>query len=142
MNQRHLLRGLTLLAFLIIAGASAMAQGKVEIVGGDRYDWGKVAAGELKATIVVKNAGTGVLNISHVQPSCGCTSSPIDKSMLQPGETGSISVTLHANRAGTLAKSLTVYSDAPGDTAHLIQLVGEVENRPAVGQVSEIRTEK
>src|SRR5687768_6438622 len=74
MNRNRLLRALFTLALLILAGGSALAQGKVEVVGGDRYDWGRVAPGNLTATIVVRNAGTGVLNISRVQPGCGCTS--------------------------------------------------------------------
>lgn len=127
MNRTRPLRTLLFFALLLTAAAgSALAQGKVEIVGGDKHDWGTVAPGALKATIVVKNAGTDVLNISRVQPSCGCTSSPIDRSVLQPGETGSIAVTLNATSNGPIQKLLTVYSDAPGDTAHVIQLVANI----------------
>jgi hypothetical protein len=127
MNRTRPLRALLVSAFLLTAAAgSVLAQGKVEVQGGDTYDWGTVSPGQLKTTIVVKNVGSDVLNISRVQPSCGCTSSPIDKNVLQPGETGSINVTLNANGNGPIHKSLTIYSDAPGDTAHMIQLAANI----------------
>ena len=132
MNRTRPLRTLLFSALLLTAAAgSALAQGKVEIVGGDRYDWGTVSPGQLKTTIVVRNAGNDVLNISRVQPSCGCTSSPIDKNVLQPGETGSIAVTLNATGNGPIVKMLTVYSDAPGDTAHAIQLAATIRQKIA-----------
>ena len=132
MNRTRALRTLLFSAFLLTAAAgSVLAQGKVEVVGGDKYDWGTVAPGQLKTTIVVKNTGTEVLNISRVQPSCGCTSSPIDKNVLQPGETGSINVTLNASGNGPIHKSLTIFSDAPGDTAHMIQLGANIRQKIA-----------
>lgn len=137
MNHHRSVRGLLLaMTLMLAAAASAMAQGKVEVVGGDSYNWGKVAPGRLKATIVVRNAGTGPLKISHVQPSCGCTSSPIDRNLLQPGETGSISVTLDAKRVGPVDKLLTLHSDAPGDPEHRIHLIGEVQSPEPDAQVS------
>src|SRR5437667_12794840 len=74
----------------IDTSAKAQPVGKIEIVGGDTYNWGNVQPGELKATIQVKNTGQGDLKITDVHPGCGCTvTSPIDKNPLKPGETGS-----------------------------------------------------
>src|SRR5687767_4251785 len=105
----------TVLAALAVATVftvSANAQGRVDVIGGDTYDWGKVVPGELQAVIEIKNSGDSVLKIDRVQPGCGCTTSPIDKNVLAPGESGKINVKLDArNRSGALHKILTIYSD-------------------------------
>src|SRR5438105_11547865 len=93
MKCLHPLRSILLAAALMtLAAGSAFAQGKLEVIGGDTYDWGAVAPAKLKTVIQIKNVGTDSLVISNVHPSCGCTTAPIDKSMLKPGEIGKISV--------------------------------------------------
>jgi hypothetical protein len=117
---------LTSTFMLAITAAAASAQGRIEVVGGDTYNWGTVAPGELKAAITVKNVGNQALTISHVQPGCGCTSSPIDRNHLEPGETGTVNVVLHANGSGPIHKIMTIHSDAPGDTAHVVHLAADL----------------
>lgn len=127
MRKRSLYRTLLGTAFMLsIAALSASAQSKIEVVGGDTYNWGVVAPGDLKATIVVKNVGSDVLTISSVRPSCGCTTSPIDRNRLEPGESGNISVTLRASGSGPVHKVITINSDAPGDTVHMVQLTADI----------------
>jgi hypothetical protein len=125
---------LTAFAVATVFTVSASAQGKIEVVGGDTFDWGKVAQGELKTKIEIKNAGDSVLKIDRVQPGCGCTAAPIDKNVLAPGEIGTIDVKLDArNRSGALHKIITVFSDDPKTPAKVINLKAEIK------QVLEIR---
>jgi hypothetical protein len=119
---------LVALAAATVFTVSASAQGKVEVVGGETFDWGKVAPGELKTTIELRNVGTDTLKIDRVQPGCGCTAAPIDKNTLAPGEIGKISVTLDAkNRSGALHKIITVYSNDSVAPAKVINLTAEIK---------------
>jgi hypothetical protein len=123
----HAFRTLIVTAALAVTVAgAAWAQGKVEVEGGDTYDWGRVSPGQLKATISVKNTGDQPLKISEVRPSCGCTAAPIDKSVLAPGETGKISVTMNATGFGAVKKSLTINSDDPVTPAKVIFLMADI----------------
>lgn len=126
MNRLHLVRMLsiaTLVATFVLGSASLFAQGKIKVEGGDTYDWGTVAPGKLHASIKVWNNGTGELKINEVKPACGCTTSPIDKSLLQPGEFGTINITLDvASRTGPVEKTVTINSsdaEAPYFVLHL-----------------------
>ncbi len=122
MKGMHLLRGLSAAALVAICMAgTAYAQGKLEIVGGDTYDWGTVAPGKLTTVVEVKNVGTGELKISDVHPSCGCTAAPIDKNVLQPNEIGKISVSLDVStRSGPVEKTISITSD---DAANAVQIL-------------------
>lgn len=129
MKRMHLLWMFLLAAgFIACTGNSAVAQGKLEIIGGSTYDWKDVAPGKLNTVIQVKNAGTGDLKISDVRPSCGCTAAPIDKKELKPGETGKINVTLDvSSRTGAVEKTITVYSDDPSNASQVITLKANVK---------------
>ncbi len=130
MKLVHMLRT-SFVAAALLAGVatSAWAQGgKLEVVGGDTYDWGQVAPGKLTTTIELKNIGEGDLKISRVQPGCGCTAAPIDKDVLKPGDIGKISVTLDmTNREGDQHKIITVYSDDSTNAAKVINLKANVK---------------
>lgn len=110
-------------AVVLYGGVAVHAQSKMEIVGGDTYDWGTVAPGKLQTVVQVKNVGTQELKINEVRPSCGCTAAPIDKNLLQPGEIGKISITLDvSSRSGPVEKTITITSNdstAPVRTLHL-----------------------
>jgi len=103
--------GTAVLAMALAAGI-AYAQPKIEIVGGDKYDWGTVAPAKLTATIRIKNAGDSTLNISDVRPGCGCTLTKIDKKELAPGDEATIDLSLDAvYRTGDLTKTVTISSN-------------------------------
>jgi hypothetical protein len=127
MDLAKALRTLVMTAALFaVAAGSASAQGKIQVEGGDTYNWGRVGPGELKATIEVKNVGDAPLKISDVRPSCGCTAAPIDKNLLQPGETGRISVKMNATGFGPVKKSLTISSDDPVNPSQVIFLSADI----------------
>lgn len=94
----------------------ANAQPKLEVIGGSTYDWGKVpfSKGPLKGIIKLKNAGNQPLKIGEVKPGCGCTTAPLDKKYLKPGEMATMNVTLNpGSSSGELLKGLTVSSNDP-----------------------------
>lgn len=129
---------ITLFFALVFFGTLAIAQPKpdakipepkLDIVGGDTYDWGKVKPKDspLKAKIKVQNLGQAILYIKEVKAGCGCTATKIDKDTLSPGETGLVDVSLNVSTVtGAVTKTITVYSNDPSNNAHIIWLKAEV----------------
>lgn len=118
---KHLLIVLTALAF---GAAAASAQAKLEIVGGETYDWGKVKPpkeGYLEAEIKMKNVGDRPLRITEVRPGCGCTKTDPDKTDLKPGEVSTMKVKLNISPAnvGQMTKNINVsWADLEGNDAY------------------------
>ncbi len=91
-------------------------QPKLEFVGGDTYDWGLVSPKDnpLKAKVVIKNTGNAPLEITRVKPACGCTTAPLSKMKLEPGDTTLMNITLRINsRAGNVHKTIRIASNDP-----------------------------
>ena len=112
-----------LFAFIGLAAGTVYAQPKLEIVGGETYDWGKVkppAAGHLEAEIKMKNIGDRALKLTEVKPGCGCTKTDPDKFELAPGEISTLKVKLNISPAqsGPVMKNITVsWADLEGNKA-------------------------
>lgn len=116
-------RLMVVVALLTVAVAGAFAQPKLEIVGGETYDWGKVKQpkeGYLEATIQMKNVGNRAMKITEVRPGCGCTKTDPDKFELEPGDISTMNVKLNISPAqsGPVTKNITVsWSDLQGSMA-------------------------
>jgi len=107
---------LALASILIVAGvlvAETAPGGKPKAVAVEPIgDVGNVAKGD-NAThdFVIKNDGTADLQITNVQPACGCTVARYDK-VIAPGKTGSVHVVVDTTTfTGAIAKSVTVYTN-------------------------------
>ena len=88
---------------------------KLEIIGGDTFDWKKVKPKDtpIKTKIKIINTGTDVLSISDVRPGCSCTAAPLDKKELRPmidTATMEVSINLGATN-GPLSKTITITSN-------------------------------
>jgi LEA14-like dessication related protein len=108
-----------------IALNAAISQPKIEIVGGDTYDWGVVDESQttLKAKVKIKNAGTEKLNITEVKPTCGCTTAPLDKNELQPGETATLDITLRiGGSSNEVSKTIRIMSNDPKEAQKILWL--------------------
>ena len=120
---------LSAVAVFTVAAVGAIAQPKLEIVGGDTYNWGKVngAQSPLKAVVEVKNVGTETLSISEVKAGCGCTGTVLDKKELGPGDVGKIDVTLNVTGInGPLTKNISIMSNDPATPTKVLYLKAEV----------------
>jgi len=84
----------------------------------DFHDFGKLMSGE-KVTYSFKftNKGKGLLLISKVSTSCGCTVSEFPKEPIKPGEGGTIDVSFDSEgRIGLQNKTITVFSNTQPPT--------------------------
>src|SRR5437867_2922079 len=74
------------------------------------YDFGKAKSGDpVKYTFIFTNTGDAVLELTSVQPHCGCTTSGDWSHKVDPGQTGSIPIQVNsANLQGPITKTVTV----------------------------------
>jgi len=79
------------------------------------WDWGYMPKGiKVSHNYQIKNVGEDTLKIASVKPSCGCTSAPLKKNNLAPGEAVDLEVSFDArNMMGKVSKSVTVTSNDP-----------------------------
>jgi len=125
---------LSMLSVLMIASV-AYAQPKLEIIGGNSYDWGKVGPKDspLKTKVKIKNTGNEQLLITNVKPSCGCTTAPLDKDKLNPGETATIDVSFNVgSNAGVNSKTIRITSNDPANSTTIFRLSADVEKAVVV----------
>jgi hypothetical protein len=92
------------------------------------YEFGKAKAGEpVKYTFIFTNTGDATLELSNVQPSCGCTTAGEWTRKVEPGQTGSIPIQVNtANFNGPIFKSVTVTSNDKTQPAVSLQVKGTV----------------
>lgn len=92
------------------------------------YDFGRLRSGEvLKYSYVFTNTGPDTVEITHVQPSCGCTAAGEWTRKVEPGQTGSIPIQFNsANFNGQVFKTVTVMSTDKGQPTSVLQLKGTV----------------
>lgn len=79
------------------------------VVSEMEFDAGTVNKGDvIKHDFIVENKGKGVLEITRVQPACGCTVTQFDK-QVEPGKTGKITASVStANFSGPIHKTISV----------------------------------
>ena len=102
-----------ILAFIFTFGL-VYAGPKLEIEGGNTYDWGntKPEQSPLKAEIKIWNKGDEVLHIKNVKPGCGCTTAPLDTNMIDPGKYATLKVSLNTGSYnGNVTKSISIFTN-------------------------------
>lgn len=113
----HNMKKLTFLFAMVFTIVSCgYSQPKLEVVGGNYYDWGTTYPKDspLKAKIKIKNAGNDILKIYEVKPGCGCTTAPLDKTELKQGEEATLDVSLNTSSyTGNITKSIRISSNDP-----------------------------
>jgi hypothetical protein len=87
----------------------------------------------------VRNVGTDTLFISRVNAACGCTSAPLTKDIVAPGESIWLDITFNSKKfSGQVNKKVVVYSNDPDDPRASIEFTAQVEtSRKRVAPVTE-----
>ncbi len=85
---------------------------------------------------VIRNVGDGPLKIVKVDPTCGCTTAPIDKSDLDPGEETTIRVTFDSGKIiGMARKRIKVLSDDPQNGISEVYIKAFVARKPTTALI-------
>jgi hypothetical protein len=120
----------SILVLLFLLSISIVySQPKLEIVGGNTYNWGKVYPknSPLSTKITIKNTGNELLKVVEVKPGCGCTTAPIQKNELKPNETTTIDVNLNiTSYTGDIVKSVRITTNDPSSPDTYLYLKANV----------------
>ncbi len=118
---------------IVVAGAMLLAAGLLLARPGIKFkataiDFGEVDSGKLvQVNFEFENAGNSTLRIKNLIPSCGCTTSTLEKKEYRPGEKGVVPVTFNsAGYAGKVIKTINVQTDDPDNAEILLRLTGTV----------------
>lgn len=117
------------LMFFFFSMAMGLSQPKIEIIGGDTYNWGRVSIKEdpLKTVIKIMNSGDKKLIISEVKPACGCTTAELDKTELNAGDTANLPVVFRiVGTHNKISKTIRVTSNDPVNKDKIIRLEADV----------------
>ncbi len=92
------------------------------------YDFGRAKAGELvKYSFVFTNTGDEVLQLTAVQPSCGCTTAGDWTRQVKPGETGNVAIQFNsAAFNGPVFKTVSVSANDKQHPVTVLQLKGTI----------------
>jgi Protein of unknown function (DUF1573) len=142
--QRHIKTVILALCAVLLAAASLLAA--------DTPPAPAKAAGKPKATVVepvkdvgtvpksqkiihdflIKNDGDADLQITNVQPSCGCTVAEFDK-VIKPGATGKVHTVIDTSTfSGPIAKGISVFTNDPDHPQMELTIRAKVEPYIAV----------
>jgi len=120
------MKSIYLLILLFVAISTSMiAQPIMEFDCGKEYDWGNVKPKDspLKAKVKIMNKGNEVLKITNVKPSCGCTTAPIDKDEIKPGEFATLDITFNIkDNPGIQRKSITISTNIPDNEKEILSI--------------------
>ncbi len=117
-----------LMSVMLMLGLVAFAQQPVITFTEKEHNFGKIeeAGGKVTTVFEFKNEGMQPLVISNVRASCGCTTPTWTRTPIEPGQTGTITVTYNPNgRPGRFQKTVTITSNAATPTVKLY-IKGEV----------------
>lgn len=113
---------------MALTAVAMMAQQPVITFEKTEHDFGKINEGDGRVSVVFnfKNEGMSPLVLSNVRASCGCTTPTWTKEPVEPGQSGSITVTYNPNgRPGRFQKTVTITSNATEATKR-VYIKGEV----------------
>lgn len=122
----------------ILFSLTAMAQMPVITFDKTTHDFGKIneADGRVTTVFEFKNEGMVPLVLTNVRASCGCTTPKWTREPIEPGQTGTITVTYNpSGRPGRFQKTVTVTSNTEEATTRLY-IKGEVIPKPAAPAVT------
>ncbi len=126
--SRIIVSAVAVFCIIMQASPESVAQTRLQVVGGDTVNWGNVSPGTLKRDISIRNVGVDTLHITEVVPGCGCTTAPLGKKVLGPGESTIIPISLNVvGHTGEQRKYIRVVSDDPVTPEKRLTLLAFVE---------------
>ena len=91
------------------------------------YDLGTVKEGTTKKqAVTVRNTGTSVFKLKGFTTSCNCTEATCDWKELQPGESGTVTVSYEAEQPGDFYRTVEIYGNIPNNSL-MVSFIGTVK---------------
>ena len=91
------------------------------------YDLGTIKEGTTKKqTVTVRNTGTSVFKLKGFTTSCDCTEATCDWKELQPGESGTVTVSYEAEQPGDFYRTVEIYGNIPNNSL-MMSFIGTVQ---------------
>ena len=91
------------------------------------YYLGTVKEGTTKKqTVTVRNTGTSVFKLKGFTTSCDCTEATCDWKELQPGESGTVTVSYEAEQPGDFYRTVEIYGNIPNNSL-MVSFIGTVK---------------
>ncbi len=121
------------------------SRARIEVVGGTEHDFGLMQSGTKRShNFVLRNNGNAPSKITLGPTTCKCTLGELDKSVLNPGEETSVSLSwTAAQMLSQFAQTATVMTDDPDHLEIKLIVKGSVSNalafepfEVAVGDIS------
>lgn len=97
------------------------------------FDFGKIkqSGGEVRHSFVIRYNGKNPLKVTGVPTSCACTTAKIDKTVLSPGDSATITVTfdpnLHAEPEGKFFKTISLLTESVIQDAPELKIWAEID---------------
>ncbi len=128
MFGRNNLVFVSVIVVAIFMGSAVYAAPKIDFDSSDKK-FPLIISGEtVEIDYTVKNAGDSELRIIEVKPTCGCSSSKLEKNTLAPGEETQITLSFNSTHyQGMVTKSAIVISNDPKMEKARITFSGEVK---------------
>lgn len=100
----------------------------------EKLDFGTVNEGEkIERTFEIKNEGEGLLEITNVRTSCGCTLASVGSKKLKPGETTEVKVVFDTRGyQGKTEKYVYIESNDPAEGFKTLVIEGIVKVTPKI----------
>ncbi len=121
---------LTVVALLVGASA-AFAGPKLEVRPNAEFKFGFAPQNSSLITIYwLHNSGDDTLRISKVTPGCGCTTAPLEKSAVAPGDSAKLQITFDSkSMMGMTSKRIAISTNAEHPDTNL-SFLADVVRRP------------
>ena len=109
-----ILMSLTIASSSIFAQVSKSPQPRIE-VSSDYFYFGYMPINAIVQHVYwVRNTGNDTLRIVTVKPGCGCTTAPISKDAIAPGDSANLKVIFDSkNMTGKMVKDIDIFSNDP-----------------------------
>lgn len=122
---------LTGFIFWIISSVSVAAEPGFK-TNGDVFDFGFVPQKSKVAHVFwLKSVGDTTLQIKTVKPACGCTKAPLEKNIVEPGDSSKLEITFSTrNYSSNVKKAIKMTTNA-NDSAQNIYVAAHIFTDPS-----------
>lgn len=103
-------------------------QGRIEVVGGDTFDFGTMKQGSTRShKFVFKNVGGNPVQLEFKSSTCKCTVGKFKEAKLEPGEQTDVDLEWHAEKGiKEFSQTATIASDVIGQEEIKLSIHGKI----------------